>query len=92
MAIVLKLTEADRQAAVGVTSQRSGHKFEIQLGHLCNDRCNFCSSGQLTAMKVARPVPIESIITALREARAGWSAFYVIIGHFGLAARPARAW
>jgi hypothetical protein len=28
----------------------------------------------------------------LRDERAEWSAFYVIIGHLGRAARPARAW
>jgi MoaA/NifB/PqqE/SkfB family radical SAM enzyme len=80
MPIMLKLTEADRQAAVGVTTQRSGHKFEIQLGHLCNDRCNFCSSGQLSAMKVARPVPIASIITALEEARAAGASHLTFLG------------
>ena len=41
-----------------------------KLGHLCNNRCVFCSSGQLTAMKLARPVPLEPIVEALEEARA----------------------
>src|SRR5206468_645236 len=53
------ITDEDRRAATTVTSSGSGHKFEIQLGHLCNNRCVFCSSGQLTAMKIARPVPLE---------------------------------
>ena len=80
MAITLKLTEADRQAAVGVTTQRSGHKFEIQLGHLCNNRCNFCSSGQLTALKAARTVPVEPIFEALEEARAAGASHVTFLG------------
>ena len=53
-----------------VSTKGDGHQFEIQLGHLCNNRCVFCSSGQLTAMKVARPVPFEPIAAALEQARA----------------------
>ena len=64
------ITEEDRRAATTVTTSGSGHKFEIQLGHLCNNRCVFCSSGQLTAMKIARAVPLEPIIEALEAARA----------------------
>src|SRR5213083_3033959 len=59
MAVHLNITAEDRRAATTVTGSGSGHKFEIQLGHLCNNRCVFCSSGQLTAMKIARPVPLE---------------------------------
>ena len=58
------ITEEDRRAATTVTTSGAGHKFEIQLGHLCNNRCVFCSSGQLTAMKIARPVPLEPIVEA----------------------------
>ena len=64
-----QLTEADRAAARTVTSTRRGHQFEIQLGHLCNERCVFCSSGQLTAMKLARHVAREPIFEALSAAR-----------------------
>ena len=42
------ISEEDRRAAAVVTTSGSGHRFEIQLGHLCNNRCVFCSSGQLT--------------------------------------------
>ena len=80
MAIMLKLTDADRQAAVGVTTQQSGHKFEIQLGHLCNNRCVFCSSGQLTAMRAARTVPVEPIFAALEEARAAGARHVTFLG------------
>jgi hypothetical protein len=45
MAVHIDITEEDRRAATGVTSTGHGHRFEIQLGHLCNNRCVFCSSG-----------------------------------------------
>ncbi len=80
MAIRLTLTDADRLAAVGVTTSRAGHKFEIQLGHLCNNRCNFCSSGQMTAMRIAKPVPIEPIVEALEQARAAGARHLTFLG------------
>src|SRR3982750_3589091 len=63
------ISDEDRRAATTVTSSGSGHKFEIQLGHLCNNRCVFCSSGQLTAMKIARAVPLEPPVKARGPAR-----------------------
>src|SRR5262245_49677445 len=74
------ISEEDRRAATTVTTSGSGHKFEIQLGHLCNNRCVFCSSGQLTAMKVARVVPLEPIIEALEQARAAGATHLTFLG------------
>ena len=74
------ITEEDRRAAATVTTSGSGHRFEIQLGHLCNNRCVFCSSGQLTAMKIARPVPLEPIVEALEEARAAGANHLTFLG------------
>jgi len=74
------ITPEDRRAATNVTTSHAGHRFEIQLGHLCNNRCVFCSSGQLTAMKVARPVPLEPIIEALTEARAAGATHLTFLG------------
>jgi MoaA/NifB/PqqE/SkfB family radical SAM enzyme len=74
------ISDEDRRAATTVTSSGSGHKFEIQLGHLCNNRCVFCSSGQLTAMKIARAVPIEPIIEALEAARAAGAWHLTFLG------------
>ena len=74
------ITEEDRRAATTVTTSGSGHKFEIQLGHLCNNRCVFCSSGQLTAMKIARPVPLEPIVEALEAARAAGAWHLTFLG------------
>jgi MoaA/NifB/PqqE/SkfB family radical SAM enzyme len=75
-----RITDEDRRAATAVTTSGSGHKFEIQLGHLCNNRCVFCSSGQLTAMKIARAVPIEQIIDALESARAAGARHLTFLG------------
>lgn len=74
------ITQEDRRAATSVTTSQSGHRFEIQLGHLCNNRCVFCSSGQLTAMKIARPVPIEPILEALDQARAAGATHLTFLG------------
>jgi MoaA/NifB/PqqE/SkfB family radical SAM enzyme len=45
-------------------------QLEIQLGHLCNNRCVFCVSGQRTALREAFPVPAEPVVEKLREGRA----------------------
>jgi MoaA/NifB/PqqE/SkfB family radical SAM enzyme len=75
-----RISDEDRRAATTVTTSGSGHKFEIQLGHLCNNRCVFCSSGQLTAMKIARAVPLEPIIEALEAARAAGAWHLTFLG------------
>lgn len=80
MTLGTHISDADRRAATTVTTSGSGHKFEIQLGHLCNNRCVFCSSGQLTAMKIARAVPLEPIIEALAAARAAGAWHLTFLG------------
>ncbi len=45
-------------------------QFEIQLGHMCNNRCVFCVSGQRTAMGEARPIEAAPIVEKLREGSA----------------------
>ncbi|GMV41021.1 MAG: hypothetical protein AMXMBFR64_27370 [Myxococcales bacterium] len=44
-------------------------QIEIQLGHLCNNRCVFCVSGQVSEWKQARQIPADPVITELRQAR-----------------------
>ncbi|MEM9192890.1 MAG: radical SAM protein [Myxococcota bacterium] len=47
-------------------------QVEIQLGHMCNNRCVFCVSGQRTGMGEAHPLPAEPILERIRAAyRAG---------------------
>ncbi|MGE0322418.1 MAG: radical SAM protein [Polyangiaceae bacterium] len=45
-------------------------QVEIQLGHMCNNRCVFCVSGQQTAFGRARPLPFEPLLTSVRDAYA----------------------
>ncbi len=61
----LHLLEAER-----VTSHGSGAQLEIQLGHICNNRCVFCVSGQLTEQRLARVIDVEPVYHALETARA----------------------
>lgn len=42
--------------------------FELQLGHLCNNRCVFCVSGQLTSQKLAPLLEGDALVRALEEA------------------------
>jgi MoaA/NifB/PqqE/SkfB family radical SAM enzyme len=44
-------------------------QIEIQLGHMCNNRCVFCVSGQRTAMREALPIAPDPVVEKLREAR-----------------------
>lgn len=42
---------------------------EIQLGHMCNNRCVFCSSGQATEMGQALPMELAPVLQALERAK-----------------------
>ena len=45
-------------------------RFEIQLSHMCNNRCVFCVSGQETQLRRARPTPLDELTGSFDEARA----------------------
>ena len=49
----------------------SAGQLEIQLGHLCNNRCVFCVSGQLTSRGEAPFLRLEDLRHALDR---GWAA------------------
>lgn len=42
-------------------------QMEIQLGHMCNNRCVFCVSGQRTAMREAFPLLRDPIVLKIKE-------------------------
>lgn len=44
---------------------------EIQLGHMCNNRCVFCVSGQRTGLGEALPLPTEPMLASIQQA---WDA------------------
>jgi MoaA/NifB/PqqE/SkfB family radical SAM enzyme len=72
--------ERARAEAVAVTSHARGHDFEIQLGHLCNNRCVFCSSGELTRQGAARHIALEPILEAIQEAHASGARRLTFLG------------
>ncbi len=43
-------------------------QVEIQLGHMCNNRCVFCVSGQETGLGRARPLAVEPLLASVSEA------------------------
>ncbi len=43
-------------------------QVEIQLGHMCNNRCVFCVSGQQTALGRAKPLPVQPLLDNLDQA------------------------
>jgi MoaA/NifB/PqqE/SkfB family radical SAM enzyme len=45
-------------------------RFEIQLSHVCNNRCVFCVSGQMTELRMAKPTPLPDIKVKFDEAAA----------------------
>jgi MoaA/NifB/PqqE/SkfB family radical SAM enzyme len=58
----------------------SQKQIEIQLGHLCNNRCVFCVSGQETARGNAGVAELAPVIAALERARAEGHAKVTILG------------
>jgi len=53
-----------------VRAREPDQQVEIQLGHLCNNRCTFCVSGQRTARGQAGVSAIDPILAPIRAARA----------------------
>lgn len=76
----LPVLDRVRAEATTVTTTAAGHQFELQLGHLCNNRCVFCSSGQLSAWKIARPIALAPILEALDRARASGARRITFLG------------
>lgn len=65
-----------------MTEGRSGGpgEFEIQLGHLCNNRCVFCVSGQLTRKREAPLLDAAPLLERLRGARAAGYRRVTLLG------------
>ena len=61
------LREAQELTVFGGGQQQ--HQIELQLGHVCNNRCVFCVSGQLTEQRLAKQIPADPVLGALRKGR-----------------------
>ncbi len=55
-------------------------QVEVQLGHLCNNRCVFCVSGQLSEQRRAPQVPAEPIRKQIAEARRSGATKMTFLG------------
>ena len=55
-------------------------QVEIQLGHLCNNRCVFCVSGQRTARGQAGVAALGPLLESLRAARERGSTKITLLG------------
>jgi MoaA/NifB/PqqE/SkfB family radical SAM enzyme len=55
-------------------------QIEIQLGHLCNNRCVFCVSGQETARGNARALDASPVIAEITRARAAGHGKLTLLG------------
>jgi MoaA/NifB/PqqE/SkfB family radical SAM enzyme len=55
-------------------------QIEIQLGHMCNNRCVFCVSGQETALGRARPLDVAPILAEITKAHAGGHRKITLLG------------
>ena len=55
-------------------------QVEIQLGHMCNNRCVFCVSGQRTARGQPGPADLESVVSSIRTARASGHTKITLLG------------
>ncbi len=55
-------------------------QVEVQLGHLCNNRCVFCVSGQLSEQGRAAQLAVEPILAEIRQARADGAQRITLLG------------
>ena len=69
-----------RRLALLPTAPAGPAQVEIQLGHVCNNRCVFCVSGQLTAQGRARPLPSAPALAALDAAAARGARTVTFLG------------
>lgn len=55
-------------------------QVEVQLGHLCNNRCVFCVSGQLSEQGRAPQLAVLPILAQIRAARANGAQRITLLG------------
>ena len=55
-------------------------QIEVQLGHMCNNRCVFCVSGQETALGRALPMDVAPIIAEISKAHADGHRKLTLLG------------
>jgi MoaA/NifB/PqqE/SkfB family radical SAM enzyme len=73
-------SEKHLREAEELTIFGEGPQIELQLGHVCNNRCVFCVSGQLTEERLAKQIPADPVLEALRRGRAQGSKRVTFLG------------
>lgn len=73
-------SEKHLQEAGDVTIFGSDAQIELQLGHVCNNRCVFCVSGQLTEQRLAKQIPVDPVLKALEDGAARGSKRVTFLG------------
>ncbi|MCA9715859.1 MAG: radical SAM protein, partial [Myxococcales bacterium] len=71
----LHILEAQSVATFG-----AGAQIEIQLGHVCNNRCVFCVSGQMTEQRLAGTIDTAPVLRELEAAAARGAKKLTILG------------
>ena len=71
---------AARPAPAGAAASPAARLMEIQLGHMCNNRCVFCVSGQRTGLRQAFPLAGDPIKEKIREGFAEGRRQLTILG------------
>lgn len=66
--------------ATRATLAEPKERFEIQLSHVCNNRCVFCVSGQMTELRMAKPTPLDELEQRFDEAAARGITKVTILG------------
>jgi MoaA/NifB/PqqE/SkfB family radical SAM enzyme len=72
---VARITVARYSSGVEAKKQ-----IEIQLGHMCNNRCVFCFSGQQTEFKRAGPLDLRPQLAEMDKARAEGHTKVTLLG------------
>lgn len=70
----------DRGSTSGGSATEAPASLEIHLGHICNNICSFCVSGQLTQQRLARPLPEGPLKQAMALAREKGTRQVVFLG------------
>ena len=60
--------EEDAQSLDALLPQQNDAQLEINLGHICNNICSFCVSGQLTQQGLAKTVPVDPLRKVIKTA------------------------
>lgn len=71
---------AAAHAAADGPARQPDRQVEVQLGHLCNNRCVFCVSGQLSEQDRAPQLPVEPILAQIRQARRDGATRITLLG------------